>query len=214
MKSFNQFLNEWSYTSKEIRPYLEKKGYKFLGKGVDQQAYLDPKSGDILKVFGTHLKDRSMQGFTQDHLMFKAWVDYCDRHKGNKFLPRFRGWEPFEYDDQTYLQIRMERLVGKESRPMRLAASWFGYMINSGHTYQELLDPVVSKKLKAPRAWEQLIVLLGDDMPLFYDTLKDLAAMRKSHGWGWDLHDDNFMFRNDGTPVIVDPFIVFSNEWE
>jgi hypothetical protein len=41
---------------------------------------------------------------------------------------------------------------------------------------------------------------------LLWDTLCDMSDLAKEHGWYLDLHSDNFMHRNDGIPVIVDPW--------
>lgn len=81
---FRDFLTEWSNMSKGIRQEMESKGYKFLGAGVDQAAYLEPKTGKVLKIFGAQDEDYADDnGFTRDHLMFKHWADYCAKRKGN-----------------------------------------------------------------------------------------------------------------------------------
>ena len=47
----NEILNE-AYSDPGIAKILKQKGYKKLGSGVDQTAYLTP-DGMILKIFGT-----------------------------------------------------------------------------------------------------------------------------------------------------------------
>lgn len=99
-----------AYTSDEIRGILQKKGYKYLGKGVDQTAYLAP-DGMILKIFGTspYAKPGSLE-LTKAQKTFKAYADYCKAHAGNEFLPQFSDWTMFQYKGKPYLQIKMERL--------------------------------------------------------------------------------------------------------
>jgi len=80
-----QNLEEFSTTDKGIRSELEAKGYQFLGKGVDQTAYLEPSTGLVLKVFGTQ---GNRQNFSADQKMFFAWYDYCSKHSDNPFVAK------------------------------------------------------------------------------------------------------------------------------
>ena len=81
-----EFLLE-AYTDRSIEGILKKKGYKKLGSGVDQTAYLAP-DGMILKIFGTSRssKNGSVQ-LTKAQKTFKAFADYCKAHPNNPFLP-------------------------------------------------------------------------------------------------------------------------------
>jgi hypothetical protein len=107
MLSFKKFITEWSHTPDSIVTYLKDKGYKYLGRGVDQTAFLEPSTGQVLKIFGS-----SFRKINIGHDMFAYWAKYCKDHSDNPFLPKFSGWNRFEYekDDKEYLQIRMERL--------------------------------------------------------------------------------------------------------
>jgi hypothetical protein len=91
---------------KRLSGYLAKKGYKKLGAGVDQTAYLEPGTGYVLKVFGT----QGGESFSPDHKMFFDWAKYCMKNSGNPFLPRFGGYDSFVLDGDRYLQIRQEPL--------------------------------------------------------------------------------------------------------
>jgi hypothetical protein len=215
MISFKQYIVEYSHTSKEIRPYLEKKGYKFLGKGVDQSAYLEPKTGYVLKIFGTQ-KNNDGTNYTEDQKMFKVWVDYCTKNKTNKFLPKFFGWETFEYDDKKYLQIRMET-YGKIHKHVGLAVSYLGYAINGGWIKQpdffKAFDRDTFEQFNLSKeeidGMRKLVISIGFyGFEKLWKTLQELSDIRKKNGYGWDLHNENFMYRNDGTPVIVDPWVL------
>ena len=49
-------LTEFSSIDKKIDKILTVKGYKKLGSGKDQTAYLEPGTGYVLKIFGTQSK--------------------------------------------------------------------------------------------------------------------------------------------------------------
>lgn len=221
---FKEFLKEWSNTPAGIRPYLEKKGYKFLGKGVDQSAYLEPKTGKILKIFGTQsYSNNNKNGYTADHLMFKTFATYCEKHKDNPFLPKFDGWEGFEFEGKKFLQIRMEKLQ-KLPKQLGNALENVAEEIDGAYNKAELIDAIVNQvhelhiEDKAPimhlmksqaEEIEKLMVLLGEkQFRLLLTTIGELGKLAYNKGYTFDLHGGNFMHRNDGIPVIVDPWVV------
>jgi hypothetical protein len=219
-----EFITEWAYTNHNIKKILLSKGYQYLSAGVDQSAYLEPGTGQVLKIFGTaNLGDRTK--FTKDHMMFKYWVEYCDKNAANPFLPKFSGWESFEFDGAKYLQIRMEKLRHCPDHLGRLL-SYF-----SNDTYgsrAERADKVAARKDQvgddhdpyyaaseesrdAPHrvANSELAIFLGEEeYDLLKKTIAELDDIAKVHNWEFDLHSANYMQRGDGYPVIVDPWVV------
>lgn len=214
-------LLEWSDTSKKIKPYLERKGYKYLGAGVDQSAYLEPGTGHVLKIFGTQGNHLS-----EDHKMFFKWAKYCSKHSNNPYLPKFYGYETFEFKGKLYLQIRQERLV-KNSIDDFITdiTQTVSSAVEMGDSFEEILQSIsydidnekqanLSKKnysLSGDLArYEQVLNDKGQikQFKKFYKTCKNLYDLGRENGWHWDLHEANIMRREDGTPVIVDPFVV------
>lgn len=223
---FKDFLTEWSNMSKGIRREMESKGYKFLGAGVDQAAYLESKTGKVLKIFGTNSYDKGR--FSESHLMFKRWADYCAKRKGNIFLPKFDGWEAFEYEGDKYLQIRMERLTAlplQLTRALHELADGIDNSLNPSKFIINILnnaadlsaynksigqyDEELTLDKKEILEIEKLVVLLGEEkFTEFLRTMLELARIAADSGYTFDLHGRNFMHRNDGTPVIVDPWVI------
>jgi hypothetical protein len=218
---FKDFLQEWSNTASSIRKSLEKKGYKYIGKGVDQSAYLEPKTGKVLKVFGTG-HDGDDAGFSKDQYMFKAWAAYCKKNSSNEFLPKFDGWESFEWKEEMYLQIRMERLQ-ELPRGLSFALEILANEIDQAHDKEDMVDEIIKHvheldnedespvhlESREADAIEQLMVQLGDKpFKQFLMTIGDLSKIAYNDGYRFDLHGDNFMHRNDGIPVIVDPWVI------
>ena len=138
--------------------------------------------------------------------MFFKWAKFCMKNSGNPFLPRFGGYDSFEWKGQTYLQIRQEPLASAGQMGSMLAEiaesigsetlSWKEF--SQGKVYY-------SKKALA----DKLIKLLGSESKamLFYNTVKSLFLTGNKHGWTWDLHPGNFMMRSK-TPVIADPWAI------
>jgi hypothetical protein len=90
-----------------VRKALMDKGYEYLGSGIDKQAYLEPGTGQVLIVFGYR---KGTKDFSPDQRMFIDWIDYCNRNKNNPHLPKFSGFESFQFAGQNYIQARMETL--------------------------------------------------------------------------------------------------------
>lgn len=201
-----QELSEYSETDVGIRRALEKKGYKFLGAGVDQSAYLEPGTGFVLKVFGS---DKSNQ-FSPDHMMFVKWAKFCEKHKDNPYLPKFYGYDSFMFKGKRYLQIRQESLRDIDNSTGELletAADAIELDDTDFDTFVNLLPIEYGKSIVA--AYEKLVQKIGiNDVHRLYTTMEKLLKIGNKQGWTFDLHKHNFMQRADGTPVIVDPWVL------
>ena len=205
MKTFKQFCE--SYIDPNIRKYLERRGYKYLGKGVDQMAFLEPGTGYVLKVFGTS-HDETNGNFTEEHHMFKVWVEYCERNKSNPMIPKIFGWEAFEYNDQKHLQIRMEKLSPLDAK-LGDGISEMAYYsnINSNPEAREKFYQDMMNQTHKHKNVSDLVTKVGKDrLELYWKTLRDLSKLRQQYNFGWDTKPDNFMKRSNGDIVLVDPF--------
>ena len=223
MLTFKEFLCEWSTTSKGVNAHMEKLGYERLGKGVDQTAWMKPGEDSIIKIFGTSWNPSKRKKHSDGHLMFKWWADYCKKNKSNPFLPKFDGWEAFEFDGNKYLQIRMEQLSSIPTdvgTALEDGLAYWGVQRNKIYR-KDGIDKVKNFTDRDPRGFEvgrdrnridgiaQLMMLLGEKkFDLLFKTIEELAEVGRENNWDIDLHKGNFMYRNDGTPVIVDPFVV------
>lgn len=215
-KSFKSYITEWSYTDPGVNQYMRRKGYKKLGKGVDQTAWLS-STGEIIKIFGAST-DNKLDHFSKDHEMFVAWFNYCEKNSSNIFLPKYFGWETFSYSERTYLQIKTERLQHLDKNvgdALENIIAYYGVHDNNKNRKINLSNiKVFSKetigqsKLDREGGLSQLIILLGEDnFDLLYKTIGEIANIGRKNNWGIDLHADNFMQRSDGAPVIADPWV-------
>jgi hypothetical protein len=210
-----------AYTDEDINDYLESKGYKYIGGGVDQSAWLEPGTGLILKIFGTDVKQRgSSKGvLSREQKLFKVFADYCMRHENNQFLPNFLGWEPFQFKGKTYLQIRMERLFPIDDDDVAEALAGIGSEASVSDDFEDFLQhylntqPHEDEETEIYDGLEKLILHVGKDgLKKLWLTIHDLSHEAKRHGFSsWlgdaiDLHQDNFMYGSDGHIVISDPY--------
>ena len=196
-------LTEYSKTSNKIDRILKAKGYKRLGAGVDQTAYLEPGTGLVLKVFGT----QGGESFSADHKMFFAWAKYCMKNADNPFLPRFAGYESFVLDGDRYLQIRQEPLkpLGVAGHVLELLATAIeDEGIRTLEEAEEFIKDFNEQYVSTLKKLKQQLGSGGLD--LMFSTMLRLYLFGKKNGWHFDLHAGNFMQRVNGTPVIVDPW--------
>ncbi|MEY4334180.1 MAG: hypothetical protein RLZZ196_2923 [Bacteroidota bacterium] len=229
-----EFLIEGSYVHPDIRKIMISKGYKFLGKGIDQSVYLAP-DGTILKIFGTGIlgKYGNPTGkieLSEGHRGFELFVDYCKKHSNNPFLPQFSDWATFLFKGRTYLQIKMERLfpisygMGEVLEEISIHArknnssgrkkDFINYVLNPDREYGR-----IPRLHKNAESFKILIGLIGEDgFNLLWDTIYDLNKTLESYHLKnrkyidqavLDLHPGNFMLGSDGQPVIADPFYIW-----
>lgn len=216
-----EFIKEAGFAG-GIKDVLLSKGYKFLGAGQDQDAYLEPGTGMVLKIFGTG--KQSSDRFTKGQQSFIDFANFCMANPNNQFLPYFDGWERFEFNGDYYLQIRVERMFDSAKH---LASSWILEMVADGAvkskdstTFVEWYDNLVKKYSKPELQYlkvrddiHKLVMLLGGEKEceLLWDTIRQLYKLAKSKGYVLDLHQGNFMLGGDGEIIISDPF--FAGSW-
>jgi hypothetical protein len=199
-----------------VRQALDKKGYQYLGGGIDKQAFLEPGTGQVLVVFGYN--NRADSGFSRDQMMFVDWAKYCKKNKSNSHLPRFSDWASFDYRGKRYLQIRMEPLrelsdylkmiiadleeVAKYSKSnpktaYKKLATFANYNLLDAGEPDDLDHKAVVKNLGGEQAAYNLL-----------KTVYEVKQFGKQHGFKIDLHSGNYMQRGDGTIVVNDPYVL------
>lgn len=219
-----EFLSE-AYSDPGIRKVLQKKGYKYLGQGVDQTAYLAP-DGMILKIFGTSRssKNGSLE-LTRAQKTFKAYADYCKAHANNPFLPQFSDWNMFQYKGKPYLQIKMERLFEFNAGASGIEDILADIAENAENSKdpkrkEQFINKFINERKKndwwsydnvtptTALAFKKLIGLIGENgFNQLWDTIYDLRQVsKKLRLSNLDLHSGNFMLASDGQIIISDPF--------
>ena len=201
-----QVLDEFSTMAPGIRKALEKKGYRALGAGVDQEAYLEPNGRTVLKIFGTQGNTKKLSA---DQKMFAKWADFCQRNADNPFLPKFSGWETFNFKGELYLQIRTEFL--KPSGELGRAIAQLGSALDN-----DVADYYTLKTYRGTdREYKRVSKAVGEqNIPLLLNTLLELIhKTQKKKNYNWDLHAGNIMLRPNGQPVLNDPYVLDNTDW-
>ena len=200
-----------------IKQFFLDKGYKYLGKGVDQMAFLEPDGNTVLKIYGTTPKGGYQEKLTAKHKSFKTFYDAIKRDPTNEFLPEIYDYKLFEFGElkNPYLEIRMERL----SKFNKGAEGWNFLLANMTsnvknyvpvNRYIKSLEDEIEKGQRVRYGLEKLIIHLGrEGLTKMYKTIFNLYQLAKYNGYKLDLHDGNFMIDSDGNPVITDPFWVY-----
>jgi len=201
-----------------VRQALDKKGYKYLGGGIDKQAFLEPNTGQVLVVFGYSKWTGEGSDFSDDQRMFIDWAKYCKKNQANPNLPRFSDWASFDFQGKRYLQIRMEPLqelsdylkaivvdlveVAKYSKSNPKTA----YKKIATFANHNLLDAGVIDDLDH----KQVVKHLGGEREAYnlLKTVYDVKRFGKQHGFEIDLHGGNYMQRSNGTIVVNDPYVL------
>lgn len=211
----NEFLNE-ALMDSGIKKVMTQKGFKFLGHGQDQDAYLAP-DGTILKIFGY---EQGSNGFSFGQKSFIDFAEYCMKNEGNQFLPQFGGWTKFEFNGQTYLQIKCERLFDIDRGRTQEVAELLEVIADAVNQHgadrglERFLSGYVDDDWGDPDPEVgKLITLLGGEqqMKLFAKTVGELSKIAHAKRYRFDLHSGNFMLGSDGEIVINDPF--FTGTW-
>lgn len=199
-----------------VRKVLMDKGYKYLGSGIDKQAYLEPGTGQVLIVFGYR---KGQKDFSPDQRMFINWINYCNKNQSNPHLPKFSGFESFKFQGKNYIQARMEALtelpdeigylvhhidevIKKRKtdykKELKTIAQYAMHSFNDegGGMWYELKDAV--KHLGGKQAAANLL-----------NTVYDVKRFGRKQGYTIDLHKGNYMQRANGTIVVNDPFVLW-----
>ena len=196
---------------------MAKRGHQYLGGGIDKQAYLESSTGQVLIVFGYR---KEYSEFSPDQRMFINWINYCNKNKNNPHLPRFSGFETFQFQGKNYIQARMEAL--------RELPDEVGYLVgNIEEVTMQMGRGNFDRAMKILTGYAQDSSYEGDQ-PLWYEvkdsinflggperaknllkTVKTVQQFARKHNYSIDLHRGNYMQRPDGTIVVNDPFVIW-----
>ena len=191
---------------------LKQKGYKRIGRGTDQNVYLEPGTGMVMKIFRSNASSEGSDQITPGQRTLKAFADYCHANTDNEFLPNFTGWETFKFNNRIYLQIRMERLFS-------LNPDWGDFLEGMAGMARvsnsaDHKDVFIRDTIEDDSRWDntngaEMLSMLGSDgFNQVWDTITDLSRIADHGRFKMDLHSGNFMLGSDGHVVISDPFFL------
>lgn len=172
--------------SQQIQDYFANRGYKLLGEGRDQMAFLSPR-GTVLKILGIGEDEREQ--------IVKQYVAYFVANQKNPYYPRIYNTGNFTVDNETYFVYEMEYLqyVANEEVTLDYLEGLMGALERDQADAFMAKYPMPSELGEAEiygllETTENLIQAIGGYAPL-------------------DLHNiENLRRRKNGHLVITDPF--------
>jgi hypothetical protein len=214
----NQIITEAKIDSDLIDRYT-RSGYDFISTGSDQAAFIHPKTGWVIKIFGTLDSNATALKLTKGQRSLLDFAKYCAANPNNPFLPRFKNPKLFKFKNEPYLKITMERLFplyksdADTDRGVALAIIADTVRENPSDNPLDILRYVISfadeRSDKVRQAYYELLSYLGKSgFVQLVKTIRDLNNIARVNGYLLDLHFRNFMYSSDGDIVIADPFHV------
>lgn len=182
------------YFSPSLIDHFTKMRYTLIGRGADSLVFISPNR-DIVKIVGANK--------TEAHRIVDKWVEFCKKHSDTHLLPQHITQSAFIYEDNDYVQVRMERLF-------RLPSSM-------EDSFEQVVDHILAssiiddaKELIAADSEEHpgMVEVLNavENFDELFVVVKALDKIAESNGWDLDLHSDNAMLDDHGKLVIIDPW--------
>jgi len=175
--------------SQRIQDYFTSRGYRYLGEGRDQLAFMSPRS-TVVKILGIGDQGR-------EQVVIK-YVDYFVRNQNNPYYPKIYNTGKFTVDDETYFIYEMEYLL---------------YAAEEEYTL-EYLEDLMDAAARGPRAIAAFQRNRRLPSELSIDQVKGLLTateqlIHEFRGYQATLdlsYIENLRCRDDGHLVIIDPF--------
>ena len=174
--------------SQRIQDYFTNRGYKYLGEGRDQIAFLSPR-GTVVKVLGIGEDER------ED--IVKSYVGFFLRNQRNPHYPRIYNAGDFTVDGETYFVYEMEYLnsVSGEDRVLEYIEDLMSALPRG----EQALSAFYQNKKRPPELSEPEV----DGLVMATQDLEDAIGGQAP----LDLRSiENLGRRKDGQLVIIDPF--------
>jgi len=201
--------------AREISNQLRTAGYSHVGSGADATVWAKDDSHVIKILMPEDVGSKAEQ-------VFRKFYEFSMSRQDLACVPRFNEVTTIDINGKDYTQIEMEKLssIPKGSfvegliwflsdytsssapwetieRDLAEPITWKTYSTNYyptfARTWQSLLENPASKKTYA--MYKQLYTV----MQILYNT-------GRINKFGWDLHTANVMQRQNGQPVIIDPW--------
>jgi predicted GNAT family acetyltransferase len=174
--------------SQRLQDYFTNRGYKYLGEGRDQIAFLSPRN-TVVKVVGIGEDER------ED--IVKTYVGFFLRNQRNPHYPRIYNAGDFAVDGETYFVYEMEYLypVSGEDRVLEYIEDLMSALPRG----EQALDAFYKNKPRPPELSEEQV----DGLVFATQDLEDAIGGQAP----LDLRSiENLGRRKDGQIVIIDPF--------
>ena len=203
--------------AKAIATQLKAAGYSNVGTGADSTVWAKDDSHIIKILMPEDLGTKAEQ-------VFRKFYEFAMSHQDLECIPRFNEINTIDINGKDYLQIEMERLAPIEKGTFMEGVVWFfsdfcqaqeswdkvDHAMGLSDTWEWYPYAKSSKSIANVyiRQWQDLMY----DKKSYsmyrqlYNVMKLLYNTGTINKFGWDLHTANVMQRQNGQPVIIDPW--------
>jgi hypothetical protein len=201
--------------SRQLAKEFRQLGYSQIGSGADATVWAKDDSHVIKILMPEDVGSRAEQ-------IFRKFYEFSIAHQDLASVPRFNEVNTIDINGKDYTQIEMERLAPIEPDTFMEGIVW----LLSDYVAEQTPWPTIESELAMPSTWEIYNPNYANTLAKTWQSLLENPAGRKTYAmyrqlynvmkllfttgtinkFGWDLHTANVMRRNNGQPVIIDPW--------
>ena len=201
--------------AKEISNQLRAAGYHHVGSGADATVFAKDDSHVIKILMPEDAGSNAEQ-------VFRRFYEFSIAHQDLACVPRFNEVNTIDINGKDYTQIEMEKLSPIQTDSFVEGLIWLLSDYTSTLTPWETID----RELAEPKTWEIYSPKYANTFARTWQSLLENPASKKTYTmykqlyavmqilyntgrinkFGWDLHTANVMQRQNGQPVIIDPW--------
>ena len=214
----NEFVTEAeadTQNSRQLAKEFHQLGYSQIGSGADATVWARDDSHAIKILMPEDAGSRAEQ-------IFRKFYEFSMAHQDLACVPKFNEVNTVDINGKGYTQIEMERLAPIEEGTFMQGIVW----LLSDYVTEQTPWPTIEHELAMPDTWEMFSPNYANTLAKTWQSLLENPAGKKTYAmyrqlynvmkllfvtgainkFGWDLHTANVMQRNNGQPVIIDPW--------
>ena len=201
--------------AREISNQLRAAGYHHVGSGADANVFAKDDSHVIKILMPEDAGSNAEQ-------VFRKFYEFSIAHQDLACVPRFNEVNTIDINGKDYTQIEMEKLSPIQTDSFVEGLIWLLSDYTSTLTPWETIE----RELAEPKTWEIFSPKYANTFARTWQSLLENPASKKTFAmykqlytvmqilyntgrinkFGWDLHTANVMQRQNGQPVIIDPW--------
>ena len=201
--------------SNEIWRQLRAAGYHHVGSGADATVFAKDDSHVIKILMPEDAGSKAEQ-------VFRKFYEFSMSHQDLACVPRFNEVNTIDINGKDYTQIEMEKLSPIDKNSFVEGLIWFLSDFTSKNTSWDKIE----EELSMPALWATYSPQYANAFAKTWQSLRQNPASKKTYAmykqlytvmqilyntgrinkFGWDLHTANVMQRQNGQPVIIDPW--------
>lgn len=201
--------------AREISNQLRTAGYSHVGAGADATVWAKDDSHVIKILMPEDAGSKAEQ-------VFRKFYEFSMSRQDLACVPRFNEVNTIDINGKDYTQIEMEKLSSIPEGSFVEGLIWF----LSDYTSSPESWETIERELADPNTWTNYSPKYANTFAKVWQSLLENPASKKTYAmykqlytvmqilyntgrinkFGWDLHTANVMLRQNGQPVIIDPW--------